>query len=91
MAHEIPTKEIGELLDEVTEKMPKFMNSLMNVMFSSEAGKKMGQAVGSMYKELIEVGIPQDEALKMARDYMMTIQTVMRDVNQQPQIKERDE
>jgi len=33
----------------------------------------MGQAVGGFYKELIESGIPAEDALKMTKDYMLSI------------------
>ena len=65
MANEIPTKEIGELLDEVSTKIPKLLSSLMDTLYSVESGKKMGQAVGVFYKELLESGIPQEDALKI--------------------------
>lgn len=81
MSSEIPTKEIGELLDEVTSKLPKLINGLMDSMYSAEAGKKMGQAVGSFYKELLEAGIPQDEALKMAKDYVLSLKDITANIN----------
>lgn len=73
---DIPVKEIGELLDEVSTKVPKLIASILDTMFSPEAAKKMGQAIGSLYKELVESGIPQDVALRMARDYMMSLRDI---------------
>ncbi len=69
----IPVKDISELLDEVTTKVPKLISSLMSSLYSPEAGKNMGQAVGSLYKELIESGIPKEDALQMAKDYIQTL------------------
>ena len=74
---DIPVKEIGELLDEVSGKMPKLISGLMDTIYSAEAGKKMGQSVGNLYKELVESGIPQEEAIKMAKDYMLSIKDVV--------------
>lgn len=76
MSNDIPVKEIGELLDEVSTKVPKLISSLMSTLYSAEAGKSMGQAVGNMYKELIEAGIPQDAALQMTKDYIQTLKSV---------------
>lgn len=76
MPNDIPVKEISELLDEVSGKLPKLINGLMDTMFSAEAGKKMGQAVGNLYKELVESGIPQEDALKMAKDYMLSLKDI---------------
>ena len=78
MPNDIPVKEIGELLDEVTNKLPKMINGLMETVYSTEAGKKMGQAVGGFYKELIDSGIPTEEALKMSKDYMLSIKELMK-------------
>jgi len=75
--NEIPTKDIGELLDTVSDRLPKLINGLMSTLYSKEAGKNMGQAVGSFYKELIDAGIPTDEAMKMAKDYMLSIKDVV--------------
>jgi len=77
MPNDIPVKEIGELLDEVSSKIPKMISGLMDTMYSAEAGKKMGQAVGGFYKELIESGIPPEEALKMSKDYMLSIKELV--------------
>jgi hypothetical protein len=76
MPTEIPVKEIGELLDSVTDKVPKLIGGLMDTLYSAEAGKKMGKAVGNFYKELIEAGIPTEEALKMSKDYMLSIKEI---------------
>jgi tetrahydromethanopterin S-methyltransferase subunit G len=77
VSNDLHAKEIGQLLEEVSEKLPKMFCGLMNTMYSSEAGKKMGRAVGSFYKELIDSGIPSDEALKMAKDYMLLFKEII--------------
>ena len=73
---DIPVKEIGQLLDEVSGKVPKLIGGILETLYSAEAGKKMGQSVGNMYKELIESGIPESEAIKMAKDYMLSIKDI---------------
>jgi hypothetical protein len=72
----IPVKEIGEMLDEVSAKLPKLINGLMASLYSAEAGKNMGQAIGSFYKELIATGIPAEDALQMAKDYMLSLKDI---------------
>ena len=66
-------KRIGQVLDEVTDKIPKLISNIINTVYSSEAGTGMGQAVGNLYKELVASGIPQEDAVKMAKDYMLSI------------------
>lgn len=79
---EIPVKEIGELLDAVSGKLPTLINGVMGSLFSAEAGKKMGQAIGNLYKELIESGIPKEDALQMARDYMLSLKDITKNMAQ---------
>jgi hypothetical protein len=79
--HEIPVKEIAELLDSVTTKVPALIEGLLKLLYSPEAGKNMGQAVGSLYKELIDAGIPKEDALKMAKDYLLSIKDVANGVS----------
>ncbi|AUS98200.1 hypothetical protein CDQ84_09290 [Clostridium thermosuccinogenes] len=69
-------KELGEVLDAISEKAPILITKLMDTLYSAEAGKKMGQAVGSLYKELVDSGIPQEEALQMAKDYMLSLKDI---------------
>ena len=79
---DIPVKEIGALLDEVSSKIPKLFTGLLDSIFSAEAGQKMGRSVGNLYKELIDSGIPQDEAVKMAKDYMLSMKDMVGNMTQ---------
>lgn len=74
-------KEIGAILDEVSDKVPKLISGLMDTLYSAESGKNMGQAVGNLYKELLEAGFPQEEALKMAHDYMLSLKDISKGFN----------
>ena len=76
MPNEIPTKEIGELLDEISTKVPKLISGVMQSLYSADAGKNMGQSIGNLYRELVESGIPHEEALAMAKDYMLSIKDI---------------
>ncbi|MEA4822503.1 MAG: hypothetical protein VB111_00100 [Clostridiaceae bacterium] len=75
MSNEV--KELGEVLDELSGKVPQLISRLLGTLYSAEAGTQMGQSVGSFYKELIAAGIPSDDALKMARDYMLSIKNII--------------
>ncbi len=80
MANDIPVKEINELLDAVSGKIPKMIGGIMDTMYSAEAGQKMGRAVGSFYKELVDSGIPTQVAVTMARDYMLSMKEIAKSV-----------
>ena len=73
-------KQLGELLDEVSVKVPKLINGLLDTVYSAEAGAKMGRAVGGLYKELVASGIPSEDALAMAKDYMLSLKNIMSNV-----------
>ncbi len=81
MNNDIPVKEIGELLEEVSTKVPRLISSLISTLYSAEAGKQMGQAVGNLYKELVESGIPHEDALQMAKDYIQTLKGITEIIN----------
>ena len=81
---DIPVKEIGQLLDEVSGKVPKLIGGIIDTFYSAEAGKKMGQSVGNLYKEMVESGIPEEEAIKIAKDYMLSIKDLAGSMMQVP-------
>lgn len=74
-------KEIGDLLDTVSDKIPKMLSGVINSVYSPEAASDLGKAVGTFYKELAASGIPADQALEMTREYMASISEIARNVN----------
>lgn len=72
----IPTKEVGELLEIVSAKVPKLLKDLLGTLYSEEAGASIGKAVGTFYIELKNAGIPPEEALKMTKDYMNYVKSI---------------
>jgi len=77
MSKDIPTQEIGELLDVISERLPRLLDQLKKSLFSEEAGKELGRATGAFYKELIDCGIPSEDALDMAKKYVGSLQGVL--------------
>jgi len=73
---DIPTKEIGELMEVMSDKIPKLVNELIKSLYSEQAGTQMGLAVGHFYKGLVDAGIPPADALEMAKDYIGTLKSV---------------
>ncbi len=73
--------ELASLLDTVAEKVPNLVKSLIGTLYSAESGRNMGQAIGGLYKELIESGIPEDVALDMAKSYMISLKDITKVVN----------
>lgn len=71
-------KDVGELLAVVTDKVPELVAKLLHTLYSEDAAKEMGKAVGSLYKELAASGIPNETALKMTSDYMFSLKDLTR-------------
>lgn len=69
-------QEVAEILDVVTARVPALLQSLRDLLYSPEAARNMGQAVGTFYKELVNAGIPKEEAMSLTRDYLSTLKVV---------------
>lgn len=72
--------ELKEVLGVVTEKIPGLLRGMRDVLYSKEAAENMADAVGTFYKKLVEAGIPKEEALDMARGYMINLREVFKGV-----------
>lgn len=73
-------EEFREVLDVILDKVPGLLRELRNVLYSKEAAEGMADAVGTFYKKLVEAGIPREEALEMARGYMINLREVFKGV-----------
>ncbi len=73
MRDEHDAKEIGEILDVVSNKIPALLRGLRDVLYSKESAENMADSVGTFYKKLVEAGIPKEDALDMARGYMINL------------------
>jgi hypothetical protein len=65
-------EELKEVLKVVSEQIPALIKGIISSVFSAEAGRNMGAAAASFYKELRAGGIPNEVAVKMTEDYVKT-------------------
>ena len=79
--HHGDAQEVKEILEVVADKIPALINQLRQALFSAEAGQELGKAVGSFYKELVANGIPEAEALEMAKSYVGSLHNVLQQAN----------
>lgn len=70
-------KELSEVLEVVSEKVPGIISGLFNAIYSPKAGAEAGKSVGNFYTNLLESGIPEDIALKLTERYMFSIKDIM--------------
>lgn len=71
-------EELKEVLDVISEKIPGLLRGLRDVLYSRDSAESMADAVGTFYKKLVEAGIPKEDALEMARGYMINLRDVMK-------------
>ena len=69
--------ELRDVLDTVSDRVPKLIKDIVGSLYSREAGASMGQSVGAYYQELIASGIPQEAALEMAKSYSLSMKDLM--------------
>jgi hypothetical protein len=65
-------ENIKELLGVVSTEIPAMIKSIVNTVFSEEAGRNMGKAAAAYYKELKAGGLPEEVAVKLTQEYMQT-------------------
>ncbi|MBS7639884.1 MAG: hypothetical protein QW804_05585 [Candidatus Bathyarchaeia archaeon] len=63
-------EELREVLSVVSKEVPALIKGIISSIFSEEAGREMGRAAASFYKELKEAGVPEDVAVRMTEDYI---------------------
>jgi len=71
-------EELTQVLDVVSDRIPRLITALRDTIYSEAAGREMGKAVGAFYRELIQAGIEPREALSMARSYISALQDVLK-------------
>lgn len=74
-------QELSNVLNVITDKVPALIKSIIETLYSPEAGVNLGRSVGALYRELITSGVPEADALEMAKDYMLSLRNIMNSVN----------
>jgi len=69
-------EQIKELLGVVSTEIPTMIKSILNTVFSEEAGRSMGKAAAAYYKELKAGGLPDEVAVKLTQEYMETFTNI---------------
>ncbi len=69
--------ELKAVLDVVSDKVPALLRGLRDIMYSPESAESMADAVATFYKKLVDAGIPKEDALDMARGYMINLRDLV--------------
>ncbi len=70
-------RKLSEILDVVGAKVPGMLAAVRDAVFSEEAGRGLGRAVGAFYKELTAAGVPSEEAVGLAQQYVASLQSAL--------------
>jgi len=76
-SHDLEVEDLREVLEVVSDKVPALLRGLRDVLYSKESAENMAESVGTFYKKLVESGIPKEDALDMARGYMINLRDIM--------------
>ncbi|MCD5416835.1 hypothetical protein LR021_00460 [Candidatus Bipolaricaulota bacterium] len=71
-------EKLKQILGVVSDRIPALLKALRDTVYSKEAGKEFGGAVASFYKELIDGGIPAEQAMEMTRGYMINLRDIVK-------------
>jgi hypothetical protein len=63
-------EEVKEILDAVSDKVPKLLNDITEALFSAEKAEQFGASVAKFYKSLIEAGMDPDQAFELTQKFM---------------------
>jgi hypothetical protein len=63
-------QEIKEILDVVSEKVPKLLEEITDALFSPEKAEKFGETVAKFYKSMIDSGMSPDQAFELTQKFM---------------------
>lgn len=66
-------EHVKEILDVVSEKIPKLIENLTDILYGEKSSAKFGKAVASFYKELVESGMTKDQAYELTQQYMSSL------------------
>lgn len=69
-------EELRDVLEVVSERVPALLRGLRDVLYSKEAAENMAEAVATFYKKLVEAGVPPQDALEMAKGYMIDLRSL---------------
>jgi len=70
-------EDLAKVLDVVSDKIPSMLRGLRNVLYSTEAADNMAGAVAAFYTKLVDAGIPKEEAMDMAKGYMINLRDII--------------
>jgi hypothetical protein len=66
-------EDIKKVLDVVSEKIPKLIENLTDILYGEKESAKYGKAVARFYKELVDAGLTNEQAFELTQQYMSSL------------------
>ena len=66
-------ENVKEILDVVSEKIPKLIENLTDILYGEKSSAKFGKAVATFYKELVDSGMTKEQAYELTQQYMSSL------------------
>ncbi len=63
-------KEVKEILEAVSQTVPKLLNEITEALFSAEKSEAFGMAVAKFYKSMIDAGMNEERAFELTQKFM---------------------
>lgn len=63
-------QEVKEILEAVSETVPKLLNEITETLFNPEKTKEFGKTVAEFYKTMVENGMPPEQAFELTKKFM---------------------
>ena len=71
MAEEMPdAKQVKEILQVVSEEIPKLLESITNAIYDEKNATNFGKAVAEFYKQMKAAGMDDKQAYELTQKYM---------------------
>ena len=69
-------EDFKEVFGAIRTEVPGLIRDLMDTVYSEDSAERMAKSVATFYKTLADSGIPQEEALEMARGYVFDLRSI---------------
>ncbi len=63
-------QEVREILEAVSDTVPKLLNEITDALFNPEKTKEFGKSVAEFYKTMVDNGMPADKAYELTQKFM---------------------
>ncbi|MGI6706698.1 MAG: hypothetical protein ACOX6S_10825 [Clostridia bacterium] len=67
-------QEFRDVMSTMSGTVPQLINKIIQTYYSPENAANMARSIGAFYKELVEAGIPEGKALRMAQNYTISFE-----------------